>query len=602
MTEDLTTRDINYLDGTEGYLGGHPIPSESIRKRAQLGTALARALGQEAMPLSLGFTLPDSITGAFGDGSDITMQWNGTKFLIGQATANSAIDLGVSGAGIDLVLYGDTVGRNATWDQSADSLIFGDSAKVVFGTGSDITILWDGTDLLVSQALANSAIKWGVSGAGIKHVFYGDTATLDMTWDQANDQLLFADNAFLGIGTGAGAAADIRMSWNGTKMLVAQLTVNSAIDWGVSGAGIDMVFYGDTVGANCTWDQSADSLIFGDGAKIGFGTPGTDVAFTADGTDLVVTATGDFVFADAVDLKIGTGKDLGLRHDGTNSYIENTTGILRIDNQHATSNVQIDQGSDTSATAVVFRNNSGITLFQVDGAGLIKAGVDMWADCPSEASASVTTHAFFDDFTRATFSASEWVVTEDDAADTQLVNDALGGTVTLTCKATTDDDANQIQWKQESFRLTSGKKLWVEFMIKSASGDMVNSDWFVGLIETEDLTGVADNMPANGIGFHKEDGAATFSASSSDNGTNLQSAAVGTIVNATYIRVGLKFDGGATGAATITPYINGVAGTPIASVTYATMAEVSAAFMVRNGDATTTQTLVVDYVKVVQER
>jgi hypothetical protein len=107
-----------------------------------------------------------------------------------------------------------------------------------------------------------------VSGAGINHLFYGDTATCNMTWDQTNDQLLFNDSAFLALGTGAGSAGDIRLSWDGTRMNVTQLTANSEIRWGVDGAGIDQRLYGDTASAYALWDQSADSLIFGGVAGI----------------------------------------------------------------------------------------------------------------------------------------------------------------------------------------------------------------------------------------------------------------------------------------------------------------------------------------------
>src|SRR3990167_10284875 len=58
---------------------------------------------------------------------DISFAWDGTDFDILQATTNSSIKLGVSGAGIDLQLYGDTVAADLLWDQSADSLIFGDN-------------------------------------------------------------------------------------------------------------------------------------------------------------------------------------------------------------------------------------------------------------------------------------------------------------------------------------------------------------------------------------------------------------------------------------------------------------------------------------------
>jgi hypothetical protein len=185
---------------------------------------------------------------------------------------------------------------------------FTDSTPLYFGTGNDIGITWDGTDLLVSQAAPDSIIKWGISGAGINHVFYGDTATRDMTWDQSNDQLLFNDNAKLAIGSGAGAAGDITFSWNATKMLVAQLTANSAIDWGVDGAGIDQVWYGDTASSNMTWDQSADSLLFtaaniaadtSTGAKVGTATTqkiafwnATPVVQPAANTDTTTGAAG----------------------------------------------------------------------------------------------------------------------------------------------------------------------------------------------------------------------------------------------------------------------------------------------------------------------
>lgn len=231
----------------------------------------------------------DDVKLMLGTGEDITIAWDGTDLDILQATANSSIKFGVSGAGIDVVHYGDTAAADMTWDQSADSLLFGDNAKVVFGTGSDVTFYWDATDLLVAQAAADSFVKWGVSGAGINHLFYGDTATCNMTWDQTNDQLLFNDNTYVAIGTGAGAAGDIRLSWDGTRLNVTQLTTNSEIRWGVDGAGIDQMWYGDTASAYLQWDQSADKLIFGGVAKMQLQT-----IAAATGTAIPVTHSGSF--------------------------------------------------------------------------------------------------------------------------------------------------------------------------------------------------------------------------------------------------------------------------------------------------------------------
>jgi len=87
--------------------------------------------------------LRDSVVLHFGSGAsddgngDIQMRWDGTDFDILQLTANSAINLGVDGAGIDLKLFGDTASAYALWDQSADALILAGAAKLqVTGSGS----------------------------------------------------------------------------------------------------------------------------------------------------------------------------------------------------------------------------------------------------------------------------------------------------------------------------------------------------------------------------------------------------------------------------------------------------------------------------------
>jgi hypothetical protein len=227
-------------------------------------------------------------------------------------------------------------------------------------------------------------------------------------------------------------------------------------------------------------------------------------------------------------------------------------------------------------------------------------GESMWAGCPSSGDGAVLSHVFFEDFIGAVFSASQWVLTAD-STGTAVIGDAQHGVCTITCAAASDNDGNQIIYAQETFRVTSGKKMWFEARVRCPAGDASNLDFFLGLAETEDLTGVADNMPANGIGFHKEDGAPAIALSSSDNGTNTEQAAVGTLADNTWIKLGFYFNGGASGVGTITPYVDGVAGTPIVC-TYGTMAEMAPIFMIRNGDGIVTQVLNVDYVKVVAER
>lgn len=155
-------------------------------------------------------TLADDCAVKWGTGLDILMAWDGTRFNVTQATANSEIRWGVDAAGIDQMWYGDTASTFMNWDQSADSLIFADNAKVVLGTGSDITVAWDGTRLNFTQAAVNSEIRWGIDGAGIDQIFYGDTASANLTWDQSADKLIVNGNASVqGLRTSSSSAAAI---------------------------------------------------------------------------------------------------------------------------------------------------------------------------------------------------------------------------------------------------------------------------------------------------------------------------------------------------------------------------------------------------------
>ena len=106
----------------------------------------------------------------FGDGStDMDV-----KIFLGATTAYAEFDVG-----------------NGRLNVEGAEVRFGDSDKAEFGDAGDITMAWDGTDFDILQATVNSSIKLGIDGAGIDMVFYGDTASANMTWDQSADELVF---------------------------------------------------------------------------------------------------------------------------------------------------------------------------------------------------------------------------------------------------------------------------------------------------------------------------------------------------------------------------------------------------------------------------
>lgn len=295
----------------------------------------------------------------------------------------------------------------------------------------------------------------------------------------------------------------------------------------------------------------------------------------------------------AVGMAVDGGGDCTLTVTGGMNYRGDTTVRFNGTGQWV---LLISGGFGTSFTWVVVASD-GVT-----------PGNGMWAGAPSRADHRYESlvHEYFNDFRGLAADydvTNEWTYTEvGGGGAAALVADALCGRLTLTTDAL-DNDACQIVLQQMSFSVALAKKIWYEtkFQLVTAA-KATQSDWVAGLIGAgENLVAVADSLPANGIVFHKDDGDTNIDITTSDNGANVQSLALGTFAVATDIVLGFYFDAGATGAGIITPYINGVAKTPITTAAYATMTTLSPAFMVRNGEAGAI-VLSVDYVKVLQLR
>ncbi len=94
--------------------------------------------------------------------------------------------------------------------------------------------------------------------------------------------------------------------------------IDGAVTIGIDGTGQDVTFYGDTVGSFMLWDQSDDALELTDSSPIRIG---DDAA-----------------------------GDMTLYHDGTNSYITNKTGALKLATE--TSGIAVTIGHTTSETTI----------------------------------------------------------------------------------------------------------------------------------------------------------------------------------------------------------------------------------------------------------
>ena len=179
-----------------------------------------------------------------------------------------------------------------------------DSCTLTFGTGDDVTIAWDGTDIDILAALDNSVITVGATGNAFDLSVFGATAAT-MLWDCSADRLYLKDNATLAFGD----SADVTIAWDGTDLDILAAADNSTITIGATGNSFDIVINGSTSTFLVTWDASANDLKFEDSVSLMFGTGGGagvgnagDVEMRWDATDFdILAAADDSVF------KLGNG-------------------------------------------------------------------------------------------------------------------------------------------------------------------------------------------------------------------------------------------------------------------------------------------------------
>jgi len=168
------------------------------------------------------------------------------------------------------------------------------------------------------------------------------------------------------------------------------ITMFGTLTVGVDDTGHDVKFFGATAGKYMLWDESANALVLPDATPISIGTGGGDLQIKHTGTNSEINNwTGDLyltqnannkdiifqsddgsngvetyffldgsassgspftVFPDSSQIAIGTGNDMLLYHDGSNSYITNATGALKIATE--TSGIAVSIGHTTSETIV----------------------------------------------------------------------------------------------------------------------------------------------------------------------------------------------------------------------------------------------------------
>jgi hypothetical protein len=137
-------------------------------------------------------------------------------------------------------------------------------------------------------------------------------------------------------------------------------TFSSTVTVGVDGTGHDVKFFGDTSGSYWLWDEDADGVTQVGTLTVGVDGTGHDVKFFGDTASRYMLwdqSADSLLLPDNTKAVFGTGSDLEIYHDASNSYIvDSGTGNLKIQG----SQVDILGSGETMAT---FVDDGAVTLY-----------------------------------------------------------------------------------------------------------------------------------------------------------------------------------------------------------------------------------------------
>jgi len=318
---------------------------------------------------------------------------------------NGTLSVGVDDTGHDVKFFGATSGEYMLWDESEDALFLADNTQLRIGAGGDLRAYHNGTNSYFGNYTGDLFIFNNANDKDI--VFQCDDGsngtTAYLTLDGSATTINVAKNMHFGDGVYAnfGASSDIEIAHVNNQSYIINNVGNLEFrqntndgdiifqcDDGSNGVtpyitldgsaanikiATDMIFAdnkaamfgtgGDAFlkhdGSNCNFINDTGNVTFTnrtDDGDIIFssdnGSGGTAEYFRVDGGGGVTYFSKHLQMADSQNIYVGGGGDMSIVHDGTNSFIVNSTGNLTIDS--ATNDADIifkgtDGGSDITA-------------------------------------------------------------------------------------------------------------------------------------------------------------------------------------------------------------------------------------------------------------
>jgi len=294
-----------------------------------------------------------------------TKTWNANETLTA-ANLNAEFDGILTGVN-DNALNNDNLSQ--TDDYLFGSLVLG--AGVAAGSGDGkLHVHVSSAGSVAAHADANDLVLESSANTGMT-IFAGTSSTASIHFGDSGDndigKIVYDHNAN-DMAFTVGTTADLLLLTSSAATFLSTLTV------GVNDTGHDVQFFGATAGSHLLWDESADSLLL----------------------------------TDSTPLKIGDSQDLTLYHDGSNSYITNAVGALKIATE--TSGIAVTIGHTTSEVTVADNLTVTGTLTLGSGAELTEAELE-----------------YLDGITAGTVAASKAVVVDSNKDAASFRNVTLTG-------------------------------------------------------------------------------------------------------------------------------------------------------------------------------
>jgi len=216
---------------------------------------------------------------------------------------------------------------------SSKNIMWLDNIKAQFGDSNDLRIYHNGTNNIVESVTGNLIIQNNLDdqdiilksddgSGGVTEYFRLDGSSTSM---QASKNIVFAD----GIRSTYGGGADFAIYHTGTTNNI------------------------EAVNGKLRLIQTEDEGDISFEADDGSG--GITEYFRVDSTDERTIFSKGVKTLDSVNFIAGTGNDLKIRHNGTNSFIENNTGNLEITNTADDKDIIFKSDDGSGGTTTYFR-------------------------------------------------------------------------------------------------------------------------------------------------------------------------------------------------------------------------------------------------------